>query len=312
MKLARLAWAALVLCVIVVASVACSGSQKPAYDPSRDRSIPHWQDALDEIPEILVVVRPEAMRRDPTYGSFVTAAFRAAAARARATAVTRMLDAFEGSEEVVIGYRGPDDAVLVLKGVRADFDAAKLADADGSMLWHASGQRTGPQELVREERATGLQASLFVLPQRTWVIAVGQARDRARQAFTTPAARPEPKVDPQALALVRLDGPALVRAIPQLRRGSLAALGDRLSSVSVTLRPKKEGMLVTFQYPIEDPAAWAELTLKKVGEQAAEAPKLAWLKGMKVDRQGNAVTARVDLPPALLQDLPGVVNEGGL
>jgi hypothetical protein len=298
--------------VLALAALSC-GSDKPAYDPSRDRSVPHWQDAFDQIPELYVVVRPVAMRQDPTYGAFVKALMRAAAARSNAVATSRMLDAIEGSEEVVIGFRSPDDAIVVLKGVPAQLDAAKLVDVDGhSALWRSTGAPSTVPELVREDRTTLQTASLFVLPRRVWVIAVGRARDRARQAFATPFARPEPQVDPRALVLLRFDGPSLVRAVPPLRKGDLEPVGRRLSSATVALRPGKEGMIVTFQYPDDDPAAWAELTLRQVGERLSNTQKLAWLKTLTVAREGNAVVARVELPPSLLEQLPSVGSVEGM
>jgi hypothetical protein len=267
---------------------------------------------MDELPNIFVVVRPQAFRRDPTYGPFIKTVLRATAARSKATSVSRMLDAFESCEEIVISYRGPEDAFFVLKGVRADLDAAKMVDADGQLLWRASAPSPGPQELVREERGSAQQASLFVLPQRVWVLAVGDARARARQAYATPFARPEPQMDAAALYFVRFDGPNLVNAVRAFREGSLATIFKKVTSVAIALRPKKEGLLVTFQYPTEDPAAWAELALKEISKELAEKPKLTWLNSIRVSREGNAVLARVDLPPSLLQQLSAVVDEGAL
>jgi hypothetical protein len=306
--------AAVGLLACLLAFVCSCAADKPAVDPSRDRSVPHWQDAFDQIPELYVVLRPIAMKQDPTYGQFVKALIRAAAARSNAVAATRMLDAIEGSDEVVLGFRSANDAILVLKGVPAQLDPARLTDGDGrSSLWRpAPGQPANVPELLREDRATGETASLFMLPQRVWVIAIGLARDRARQAFATPFARPEPKVDPRALVLLRLDGPTLVRVAAPLRKGDLEPVGRKLASATIALRPGKEGMLVTFQYPEDDPAAWAELTLRQVGERLSGSQKLAWLKTMTVSREGNAVIARVELPASLLAQLPGVATVEGM
>jgi hypothetical protein len=298
------------VCLAVVA-MGC-GPSEPPKAPELDRSVPHWQDAFDQIPEIFVVVRPVAMRQDATYGAFVKALTRAAAARSSAVATSRMLEAIEGSEEVVVGFRSPDDAIVVLKGAPAQMDAAKLTDVDGRALWRASGSQAPVPELVREERTTAQTASLFVLPQRVWVIAVGQARARARQAFATPSARPEPKVDPRALAFMRLDGPSLVRAVGPLRKGDLEPLGRKLASATIALRPAREGLIVTFQYPEDDPAAWAEMTLKQVGDRLSNTQKLAWLKTLTVSREGNAVVARVELPPSLIEKLPNVASVDGM
>src|ERR1019366_6462314 len=107
------------------------------------------------------------------------------------------------AEEVIIGLRlgrfdTDTDVVVVVRGVRADVDPAALVDADGRPLW-APGPTGRVRELVRAGTGSGAEsseaprneipASLFELPGRTWVIASGEARARARSAFAHAPAR---------------------------------------------------------------------------------------------------------------------------
>jgi hypothetical protein len=311
---------------IVLACAACGGGAKA---PEVDRRAPHWEDAFDRVPEIVVVARPRALGRDRTYGPLLKALSRVAAARGVASAGgERALAALESSEEVLFALgavRGAaaDDMTIVVRGVRADFDATKLHDDHGGTFWgHARSTALSPvQELVhepsvgdREARRGDPPASLFVLPERTWVVAAGPARDRAREAFAHPFGRPAPVKDTSALLLVRLDGKSLVEAVPRLRRGALEALGRKLDSLTVALLPSPEGLQARLAYRDEDAAAWAELTLRQVvealGREGGE--KLAWLGIAKVERDptdARAVTARVTLPPSLLDRLASVTGD---
>jgi hypothetical protein len=302
---------------ILLACAACGGG---ARVPEVDRSAPHWEDAFDRVPEIIVVARPQALGRDRTYGPLLKALSRVAAARGAASAGgERALEALESSEEVLFALRATrgvaaDDMTIVVRGVRADFDATKLHDEHGGAWW---GPSTSPaaarvQELVHERG--GPPASLFILPERTWVVAAGPARDRARDAFAHPFGRPTPIKDTSALLLVRLDGKSLVEAVPRLRRGALEALGRKLDALTIALLPSPDGLQARLTYADEDAAAWAELTLRQVvealGREGGE--KLAWLGVARVERDpsdARAVTARVTLPPHLLDRLASVTAD---
>jgi hypothetical protein len=294
----------------VIATSACGGKQAEA-PPAFDTSRPHWEDAFDRTPDILVVAHPKAMGKDPTYGPLLKSLSRMIAARAPRATGTRAAEVFESCEEIVLGLRerGTDDAIVVVRGVRADFDASKLVDDAGEVMWSPAGRPTGGvQELVREKEAS--PTSLFVLAERTWVFALGAARERAREAFAHPFNRPTPVKDDLALILVRLDGPSLVQAVPRLRsrRGALAPLGQHLSSLALALRPGKEGLVATFAYDEEGASAVSELLLKQTVEALGRegTDGLKWLGQAAVSRQESTVAVRVSLPPRLVEDLPTV------
>jgi hypothetical protein len=249
---------------------------------------------------------------------------RVIAARAPQTAGTRAIEVFESCDEVVfgLGQRGTDDALVVLRGVRADLEPVKLLDDKGGPMWSTIAQ---PRGKAMEYERTGAGAapgvvdqagqrqdppSLFVLPLRTWVIAMGPARERARDAFLHPLDRPAPVRDDAALFFVRLDGPSLVAGVPRLRAkgGALEPIGRRLEWVTLALRPGSEGLVVTFQYAEDGAAAIAESLLRQVvdavGAEGTE--KTKWLGAAKITREAGTVVARLSLPPRLLEDLPTV------
>ncbi len=289
-------------------SMSCGGGKPPDAKPAFDTTKPHWQDAFDRVPDIVVLAHPTAMARDPVYGPLLKSLSRMMSARAPQTAGTRAAEVIESSEEVLFAVRErkAQDAVVVLRGVRADLDARKLTEGNGRPMW-TDGPRGAVPELAR---AGSADASLFVLPDRTWVFAMGDARARAREAFAHPFDRPPPLRDDASLFVVRLDGPSLVAGVPRLRtKGApLEPLGRRLNAVTVALRPGKEGLVASFAYEEDDAAAVAEALIKQVttalDREGSE--KTKWLGQTKVERQSTTVVARVSLPPALLAELPNV------
>jgi hypothetical protein len=168
----------------------------------------------------------------------------------------------------------------------------------------------GPvRELVRErdERGQPLEASLFELESRTWVIAVGDARARAREVFAHPIGRPAFTLDPDALATVRIDGPSLVKRIRALQPlGGLAAIGRKLQSLTALLPPGSEGSLeLVLAYGEEDAAAFAEVAAKQVIEAIGrkKPERMAWLAAAKVDRPDKRVVLTLPLPSTLIDSL---------
>jgi hypothetical protein len=296
------------------ALLACGGSPQA---PPADRAAfePHWQDVFETMPELLVVVHAKAARDDRVYGPLLRRALDLARDRSAAVAATRVLDAMSEAEELVMGVRpdtpdAPGETVLVARGVRADVDPGKLVDADGTGLW-APGPSGRVRELVRERDEHGhpVGASLFELPGRTWVIAQGDARARARSVFAHPVDRPRIDLAPQAIAMIRIDGPSLVRRVRALQDlGGLAAVGHHLLSVTFVLPPGAERSLrATFAYQGDDDAAVAEVSAREAVHQAAGAGNkpawLPWLGAARVERGPKTVALVAPLPPQLVEGL---------
>jgi hypothetical protein len=304
----RVSPGALVIALLALAILGCGGGPKPPSNAELYNR-PHWQDAI-ESPELYAVLRPQALRRDPVYGPLLQRISQLAAARSPAVAATRALEAFEYSDEVIISQRrtlSGEELVIVVRGVRADIDPGKLVDSENTPLWRRSEAHAGVDELLRDEPR--VSASLFVLPERTWVIATGDARARAREAFAHPLGRPTLEVDDDALAFVRIDGPALVRRVPSLKNSrTLGGLATKLRYFSLALKSGKVGTVdANLGYGDEDSAAWAEAqvgeVIQAVHRHEEAAAKLAWLDGATVDRRARIVILTAPLPARLLAEL---------
>lgn len=305
---------ALLGCFALLAPLACGGGPHPR-PPEDAYAEPHWQDVFETMPELLVVVRARAARQDRVYGPLVRHALEVARDQGNAVASTRTLDAMSDAEEVVVGLRpgnerDPGELVLVARGVRADVDPGKLVDTDGAALW-ATGPTGRVRELVRDRDEAGHPggASLFELPGRTWVIAQGDARTRAREAFAHPVNRPAMTLDPTALAIIRIDGPSLVSHVRALQDlGGLAAVGHHLRSVTFVLPGGERAVRATFAYAGDDDAAVAEvaaLEAVRVAARAADKPTwLPWLAAAHVERgRDRTVVLSAPLPPQLVDGL---------
>lgn len=298
--------------LMALATAAC-GAPPPPAPPPIDRSEPHWQDVLDATPELLVIVRPRALRRDKVYGPLLRRAIEAARQQSRVVAATRVLDALEDAGELVVALRleAPDRAgelVLIERGVPGDVDPGALVDDDGRPVW-SPGPSGRVRELVRERDDHGhpLDASLFELPGRTWIIATGDARGRAREALGHPFGRPPIDPDPTALAVVRIDGPSLVSRVHALQDlGGLSAVGHHLRSVTLALPPGGEGsVMTTLVYDDEDAAALAEVATQQVLAvlKRRGSNRLSWLVPARVERPGKQLVLTSPLPPGLIDAL---------
>jgi hypothetical protein len=284
----------------------CGGDTPPPAPPKREH-VAAWSDIFDGTPDLYAVIRPQAIKRDGLYGSFFKALMRAAQARGIARGDS-MVQAAEGADEIIVGLNKGFDAALVLRGVPASLDPQKITDANGRVLFRPMSDRSKvlEYELLDQSSDTG---ALFVLPDRTWVGALGDARTRARQAFATPLGRPPPKIDAEALALVRVSGP-LAHALDQ--HPSFGVLGRKLSNVTFALKPGKGGLVIGLTYEDADATAWAEMQAKRIVDELSKeapgrgpgGPTRAWLKDAKVAYEGNTVFVRVAIPPRLLEELP--------
>jgi hypothetical protein len=288
---------------------------------------PQWQDALGARPEFLVSLRPKALREDRVYGPLLRVALGLARQQSRVVQGTRVLEAMEEADEVIASLdRSPmapgpgvdpsdsaGDMVTIVRGVRADIDPGALVDAEGHALW-SPGPSGRVRELVHERDADGSlnPASLFELPGRTWVIASGGARGRARDAFARPLGSAPPTLDPDALALARIDGPTLVSRIPALRaNGGLAALGGGMQAIDVELASGADRQIQAIvSYADEQTASAAERTLRELKDAVTrqKPAAFAWFAAATVERIRTAVGAgrslriTAPLPPVVVDD----------
>ncbi len=303
---------ALALALSLAMSLVGCGEAKAPEKPKVDLSSPVAEDTFDALSPILLVVRPQAMRKDPVFGPLVSALSRVAATRGGSGA--RELEALESAEEVLVSIdRGevlrahregedlsPQSGIVVLRGVRADLAPEKILDGEGRVL---VGQGR-PRGRATEHEGLGRDLSLFVLPARTWVVAFGEAVPRSRVVLTSPRHRAAPRLDQAALLVLRLEGRSLVDAVPRLEHGELA-LGRRLEDLTLILKPGRGGLVLTLAYADEDAALWAESTLARLVvafSRKLEGP-LSWLGTATVVRDGAQVRARVEVPARLVEAL---------
>jgi len=305
---------ALLSCAALVTS--CGPGEEPRA--ARRELAPQWQDVFDGTPELYVVVRPQRIKRDAIYGTFFKNVLRMAQAKTPMRGATT-LEALEGCEEIIVGIRRDgtgEDSALVFRGVPASLDPQKMTDAAGHPVLRLVDARAKVPEYQWVDRQSTSQGSLFILPDRTWVGALGEARARARQAFASPFGRPVPKIDPEALASVRLDAATFLQSARFSNSQMIGPLTRKLNAVTLALKPGKGGVVATLQYANEDSSAWAETHAKRILEEIAKqepsatgqprrgAPALDWLKTAKVGHEGNALTVQLAIPARLLEDLP--------
>lgn len=306
--------ARLLVCVAALGFAPACGPKVPEPKPAKVEGA-QWQDAFDLVPEVYVVVRPQAIKRDPIYGPFWKTVLRVASARS-SLAGSYAVEVADGADEIIVGVGSSgavgaaQDAMVVFRGVPASFDPRKMTDDRGQYVFD-EGARGKVPEYVRRDKDAKL--SLFVLPDRTWVTALGAARDRARNAYAAPFGRPVPKVEERALAAVRLDAPALL--VPRLRRSpALGPLVKKLSSLTLALLPAKEGLEASLGYEDDDAAAWGEAHAQRLAKElgSADGPRLGrleFVKTARISRVGNTVRLRFDVPARLLEELPNARPE---
>lgn len=304
---------ALVIAVAAVGAAGCGGGDRGPATTTRRELPAQWQDAFDGTPELLVVVRPKALKRDGVYGNLWASATRAALARAplSGTSAAELLD---GSDEVILAVHrdreaGTEDSAMVFRGVAASLDPGKLVDGGGRVLLRPLETR-GPRGQVAEwvpvtAAASSRDVSLFVLPDRTWVMAMGGARTRGRQAFATPTGRPAPRVEDAALAVLRA-GPELLVTPRSEKSPVLGLLTRKLRSATIALEPGKAGVRLVLAYGDDDATAYAEMQVKRIAEGFAKQnpARFGWLAEAKVTSTVNTVTVALPVPPRLLEELP--------
>ncbi len=173
---------------------------------------------------------------------------------------------------------------------------------------HATDLPRGVEELAPTDPAAS--AALFVLPRRAWVIAVGGAIGRVRNALIEgrrgggASERLLNQIDDGPLVLGLLRGATLLRARPRLADGPLAPIVRDLDRVSVSLEPGPEGavgeVVARFEYGDLPFAERAERCVNEV--LAAFTRKLEatapWLHAVKVSRAERAVLVKGRIPRA--------------
>jgi hypothetical protein len=309
-------------------AIACHTPEARTAPPEQGGTPPpQWQDALPASPELLVQLRPKLLRSNDIYGPMLRRALQLVHEQ-RVPSGSLVLDAIEDADEAVAELGnlassettpGSQELLLVLRGIRADLDPARLVGPDGDILW-SPGPSGRVRELVHEQDHDGTAnpASLFELEDRTWVVASGSARDRTRDAFAHPSHRPEPAFASEALAAITIDGPSLVASVALLQSsGALASIGRGLRSLALELLAP--GPLPEGPRPVDDQVSPGQIRalLSYADSQGADAAgsamrvilavvsrvkpaALAWLTAKDVEIAGRTVALTEPVPRDLL------------
>jgi hypothetical protein len=270
-----------------------------------------FDDLLANAAEVTVTLHPPAIVRDRVYGPLLQRASTLAAAYAGPRTVgTTALTALERTDEVVVASNdATGEAVVVLRGVPADLDASRVVDEHGNPIWRAVVGDVG-RSVIEYEPSVPADAALFVLPPRIWIIAVGEGKARTREALLGPISASSLIGEEAPLAVLSIQGPALVRRDARLRDGALAPLGRSLLRASFELAPGTEG-IINARLVYADPAAAraSEETLRDVvaafrrSLESPNPPALAWLAAAGVERSAATVTVRAPIPKSWLEAL---------
>lgn len=308
--------------VLLSAASAATGCVEPRPRVAAPRRAiePSWEALFAPMPELCIVLRPRAIARDPVYGTFFKNLLRLARAESR-LGDDVALRATEEAEEIVVGLGGArtdprNDAVAVLRGVPADLDPERITDARGEPLL----RRIDGPSLAREYDVVrsvdvspdDVSASVFVLQDRTWVVALGRARTRAHELFASPRRARKPDLEPDALAALRIDAATFVRRHRLDESATFGPIARKVVDGTVALDPAKAGARIVLRY--EDDAAsasaesyaralLAELT-KHASNGEADAQRFRWLEGARIAREKQSLIVRFDLPARLLDELP--------
>ena len=296
--------ASAVLAVLVAIAATASAGCGPKPEPVKvqpDVGI-YWQDVFDGVPEVLFYAKPNALKSDAVYGELAKSSFRAAVARGVSSDLSQMRVLEDADEGIMGAGARSGGGVLVIRGVKAGHDPAKVSEGR-AVLWHLA-KDGRVKEYVRSDPSSN--AGLYVLPDRTWVVVFGAARERARQAFATPQKRPEPAIDRSALVSFRVDGASLVERVPGLSRGRLAKVGNKLRALTLLVKPDKQGVEIRLDYNDDEATAWSERSVEQILEAFKNDGKKRWefLKDAKLRREPTTVVVQVALPASLLEALP--------
>lgn len=282
--------------------------QDPSVAAARTVTV---DDLLSHPAEMTVTLHPPALERDAVYGPLLQRASAMAAAYAGPrTMGTTALAAFERTEEVVVASNDATaEAVVVLHGVPGDLDAARVVDEHANPIWRPVIGDVSPR-VVEYEPAIAADAALFVLPQRIWIIATGDAKARTREALLGPISASSFAGENATLTVLSIRGSALVRRDARLRDGALAPLGRSLLRASFELTPGAEGV-IDARFVYADPAAAhaSEETARDVVAAFRRRlanpnpPPLSWLAAAGVECSAATVTVRAPIPKAWLAAL---------
>lgn len=299
------------LALVVSGCASASAPRAPTATPPPATSVWFYEMAPPES-DALLRIHTSALLKDKVYEPLVRRLFRAMTEQTL-HAGTDMTRALEGADEMVIAIEG-DEPILVLRGVPASLDPVSMTGLDGASQWKSARSRmpnVDSYELVPAEGA------LFVLMDRSWLMAAGEGEQRARQALGRAQGRPvAPDLDAARDTPVelRVPGQAMGRIAERNHVRTLRPIFEELRELDVSLRVTKEeaahpsgaGVTVarqdlltaTLDYAGVEQATRAEEVVRDVvGAYARRGGKRwEWLKDATITRKEQHVSVSARLP----------------
>jgi hypothetical protein len=309
-----LALALLAGCATKTSMPAHSASSSKAAPPVAPQPL-RTEDLLGQLADVEVTLKPSAIVRDKVYGPLLRRASALATAYVGPpTLGTTAMAALERTDRVDAAVSDAGDAVVILRGVPADLDVTQIVDEKGRPIWRPV-QGDVRQSVIEYEPAEPSDAALFVLPARTWLVASGTARVRARERLALAAGGVAFDPTEAPLGVLSIRGASLLRREGRLRAGPISPLGSSLLRAAFELTSGAEGVVVArLEYSDASAASGAELTARDIvaafrhrleeaqkGTLKGAPPPLAWLGAAGVDRGDKVVTIRAPIPRSWLE-----------
>lgn len=315
-----LSWVSWVSWVLLVAALALAGCGAAAPRPlTQEDAAAAWSaPVLGASPDVVLVVRLRAIAQDPIWGRIFSGTSREKARDIGADDPATDAAMSSAAELELLGRKvggGKDDvdAILILRGVSESADPRSPANA-GRTAWKTIGPApSGAVAFVRSDKQSDLR--LYVLPQGTWVFAVGPSSERVGAALARESRLPRSDAEPRALAYAYVEGPALSSSSSSRPRSPEEARAvENLRGVGISLDPVTRGQEVTatfrLVYGSSGDASSAEDVLRgSLSPQQMQSQGLGHLAGpmaallgalFDISRDGRVVTVRLRLPYELL------------
>jgi hypothetical protein len=284
-------------------AVACgtTGLRRPS-----DVSTRVLETTLGGAPDLAASFRMSRVMSDSLYGPIV----RCAVAHAANANLAADLAAQADSVDVWIrddeGTLGGDSMLVVARGV-SDFSPARYKQDDGREEW-AAGKLLRSGVIEHAPLASGHGTWLYVLPDRSLVLARGRAADAARTHLTTTALAPPPiEAEPASILTAWVSAPLamkmsfdLAKEVTGVSHAAVSVLPGPDGHASFRFQAESERRAVAIEQRIRD---WS------VGDVCTTCRAVA--RFVHVERAGSLLRVDARAPAGELEDLRIAACSGG-
>jgi hypothetical protein len=271
------------------------------------------EDLVGKDISLYVEVSPRRIAEDPLWGGLAARAQSEMMERRSGPIDMAVVAPFLQAERVVLAMKRkePLDAMVIVAGVPADFDPAKMT-FKGQPVW-ADVKRgaQGTSELIPTEPPSEGPVAVVMLPDRSLVVGFGESssgRVKALLDKTTPRLSTD---GGGLLAKVRVKG-ELVEMARSSGNQALGPIVESLDAVTVGVQQSKDAKFnVALQYAGAAQAEKASSRLQALLEMffAMKAPDLEWKKLITFHQEQALLSADVTLPKAMLDKIAEGIAE---